>query len=333
MRGEDADPRYPFPVILGSPPHARGRQALVTTTDLFVGITPACAGKTQAPSDAHRFDADHPRMRGEDFSYSPIQKDHQGSPPHARGRHPGMRDAHFNKRITPACAGKTPGCPIVSINSTDHPRMRGEDETHGLNIHPTRGSPPHARGRLSDKFEFEELGRITPACAGKTVTPVSSGDDGTWITPACAGKTLAFARKPPRMEDHPRMRGEDCPVGVIVITRIRITPACAGKTQNFILILCTARDHPRMRGEDAPLWRPTSFGTGSPPHARGRRISVALPPGLFGITPACAGKTGCGSAITGLLTDHPRMRGEDNTVGRPRSSASGSPPHARGRPR
>ena len=193
--------------------------------------------------------------------------------------------------------------------------MRGEDTLECAMRISINGSPPHARGRLSDKFEFEELGRITPACAGKTVTPVSSGDDGTWITPACAGKTLAFARKPPRMEDHPRMRGEDCPVGVIVITRIRITPACAGKTQNFILILCTARDHPRMRGEDASRPGDGQRGSGSPPHARGRRHSRACLSSPRRITPACAGKTLHGCFVRVHRQDHPRMRGEDSDVG------------------
>ena len=46
MRGEDADPKYPFPVILGSPPHARGRLVSTSANDTDFGITPACAGKT-----------------------------------------------------------------------------------------------------------------------------------------------------------------------------------------------------------------------------------------------------------------------------------------------
>ena len=49
------------------------------------------------------------------------------------------------------------------------------------------------------------------------------------------------------------------------------------------------------------------------------------------ITPACAGKT-LRRCIQGLrLTDHPRMRGEDDVPDLSDLEDEGSPPHARGR--
>ena len=49
------------------------------------------------------------------------------------------------------------------------------------------------------------------------------------------------------------------------------------------------------------------------------------------ITPACAGKSGCGRRWFALSPDHPRMRGEEFTTRTGSSAGMGSPPHARGR--
>ena len=87
-----------------------------------------------------------------------------------------------------------------------------------------------------------------------------------------------------------------------------------------------------MRGED---WNYTDFAanaSGSPPHARGRLAGVQLDVADPGITPACAGKTTSRPSAAGHRKDHPRMRGEDSIGKIARSNASGSPPHARGRP-
>ena len=70
-----------------------------------------------------------------------------------------------------------------------------------------------------------------------------------------------------------------------------ITPACAGKTKKSPKKDSKSPDHPRMRGEDhhsRALWH---AGTGSPPHARGRRLGADAGHDDVGITPACAGKT------------------------------------------
>ena len=93
-----------------------------------------------------------------------------------------------------------------------------------------------------------------------------------------------------------------------------------------------AMDHPRMRGEDLPCPGVRISSTGSPPHARGRRVRRYLFASVFGITPACAGKTfesvdspehpaiitpACAGKTLGddspveKIGDHPRMRGED----------------------
>ena len=93
--------------------------------------------------------------------------------------------------------------------------------------------------------------------------------------------------------------------------RRRITPACAGKTKGVRVSDIARKDHPRMRGEDDADGHAGHVGRGSPPHARGRRLSVLKSIEKSRITPACAGKTPFSSLFNSCSSDHPRMRGED----------------------
>ena len=86
-----------------------------------------------------------------------------------------------------------------------------------------------------------------------------------------------------------------------------------------------------MRGEDPLNGLNMLKGTGSPPHARGRRQRSDTCPKHTRITPACAGKTGLVPDTARFTWDHPRMRGEDPRNFRRSRTAMGSPPHARGR--
>ena len=88
-----------------------------------------------------------------------------------------------------------------------------------------------------------------------------------------------------------------------------------------------------MRGEDYSPFCNAAKYDGSPPHARGRLDIRATVDNWKGITPACAGKTTRRTVRFDKPQDHPRMRGEDGCVSVASASPSGSPPHARGRPR
>ena len=127
MRGEDIRTPNVAYDKLGSPPHARGR--LHPRLDLGdrVGITPACAGKTNKVSWFGLRFADHPRMRGEDIHAQAADVGSAGSPPHARGRRTQLWRPRFCRGITPACAGKTSHGDRERQRPRDHPRMRGED--------------------------------------------------------------------------------------------------------------------------------------------------------------------------------------------------------------
>ena len=229
MRGEDLGLDGSHRLLYGSPPHARGRHPVPFDRVPLARITPACAGKTRSACPSSGLCPDHPRMRGEDTRLRADFPVGAGSPPHARGRLDGEFVPAALFGITPACAGKTYCKPVGVERVTDHPRMRGEDDKVELDELGFKGSPPHARGRPDSSVHVEVGRRITPACAGKTLTkrimqgprqgspPHARGrrlcdeahSDEARITPACAGKTSWIALHSSRSSDHPRMRGED----------------------------------------------------------------------------------------------------------------------------
>ena len=69
----------------GSPPHARGILAIISSFYNSTGITPACAGNTDWKFHSMTVSRDHPRMRGEYSNIFEAMTVVGGSPPHARG--------------------------------------------------------------------------------------------------------------------------------------------------------------------------------------------------------------------------------------------------------
>ena len=126
-------------------------------------------------------------MRGEYFGRLIETIIEWGSPPLARGI-PTIRPAwSWLAGITPACAGNT-SLPVSNgITLWDHPRLRGEYPLTIRYDNGVEGSPPLARG-IPNQL------KVT--------------DGTTGITPACAGNTNELSQKSPRIEDHPRLRGE-----------------------------------------------------------------------------------------------------------------------------
>ena len=95
-----------FAVVLGSPPHMRGKGLRRFRDCIPVGITPAHAGKSknaQGPADSCE---DHPRTCGEKLTTFDAGKLIPGSPPHMRGKAASRDFQIWYLRITPAHAGK-----------------------------------------------------------------------------------------------------------------------------------------------------------------------------------------------------------------------------------
>ena len=190
MRGEHQVKRREILEPRGSSPHARGTQSRRSGRREDLGIIPACAGNT-FDSGCGDFETwDHPRMRGEHPFWDTIPSQLMGSSPHARGTRVECDECGAVVGIIPACAGNTPHHHHATLDTGDHPRMRGEHLTMPESFIRNRGSSPHARG-----------------------TPLSSGliSSSTGIIPACAGNTCRKCCACRRSGDHPRMRGEHVP--------------------------------------------------------------------------------------------------------------------------
>ena len=193
-------------------------------------ITPACAGKSDA-LPASKCDArDHPRLRGEKYSISPFSNAIAGSPPLARGKVCTSQNLSDRLRITPACAGKRRAGAFGSTRTGDHPRLRGEKLPYTRRIYIRLGSPPLARGKVSNFPDQCVNFRITPACAGKSEN-VKSKDMASWDHPRLRGEKVFLYEIEKQTEGSPPLaRGKAVP-DTRVILPIRITPACAGKSQ------------------------------------------------------------------------------------------------------
>ena len=145
IRGEKQSlPVEPIPPR-GSPPHTRGKGAGSNDVPEDPGITPAYAGKRSPPCRAASAPRDHPRIRGEKNTCEIGNTMLTGSPPHTRGKAPPSDQLVPHKGITPAYAGKSPGCQAVCPWRWDHPRIRGEKTHQPFLARPSRGSPPHTR--------------------------------------------------------------------------------------------------------------------------------------------------------------------------------------------
>ena len=111
----------------GSPPRVRGKPGEIVGRQYQSRITPACAGKTQAPDGYCPHPEDHPRVCGENLVPWLRVTCWIGSPPRVRGKLRSRSRKAPPRRITPACAGKTKKRNGAFSCSRDHPRVCGEN--------------------------------------------------------------------------------------------------------------------------------------------------------------------------------------------------------------
>ena len=107
VRGEKEGTTDLYTKQEGSPPRARGKGDGDGAKALCLRITPACAGKSTLRRVCQSAPWDHPRVREEKYSSSPITASNSGSPPRARGKALSSVSLLDADGITPACAGKS----------------------------------------------------------------------------------------------------------------------------------------------------------------------------------------------------------------------------------
>ena len=159
----------------GSPPHMRGKVSMKTPLRIFLGITPAYAGKSHPPEFPGSAQWDHPRICGEKPSAACQLCKLTGSPPHMRGKVTISSIRRMETGITPAYAGKSGHARQLALRA--------------------EGSPPHMRGKAFSTPKKNMVSRITPAYAGKSrlvrIEPERRGDH-----PRICGEKQELRRAP-----------------------------------------------------------------------------------------------------------------------------------------
>ena len=175
-----------------------------------------------------------------------------GSPPRVRGKGAMNRLYKLQKRITPACAGKSRQRLCKHQDKPDHPRVCGEKRSF-LWCFLHHRDHPRVCGEKCQAFFLIFFGAGSPSRVRGKVIGNSLGIRFFWITPACAGKSRTRFLYSVTLSDHPRVCGEkkdtdDDPYGgegspprvrgkaekkIQELNERRITPACAGKSRWF----------------------------------------------------------------------------------------------------
>ena len=185
--GEKTSSNVPERKNPGSPPRMQGKGCPLLFRYYFIGITPACAGKSYSPPQGSKRQGDHPRVCGEKPAGQPLNVMGVGSPPRVRGKEMEEKDVKLYGGITPACAGKSKTRRVQWPAGLDHPRVCGEKRPDRQLTGWPLGSPPRVRGKVDCSAQLWPLYGITPAYAGKSFIPLRT---------RCRG------------EDHPRVCGE-----------------------------------------------------------------------------------------------------------------------------
>ena len=133
---------------------------------------------------------DHPRIRGTNEIDIYKRKCKLGSPPHTRDKWKSASRTSSPEGITPAYAGQIPSFSAMVRKSEDHPRIRGTNDNRRFMTINQEGSPPHTRDKFLPLVCLLTEIRITPAYAGQIEELYGDTKDD---------------------EDHPRIRGTNCP--------------------------------------------------------------------------------------------------------------------------
>ena len=153
--------------------------------------------------------------------------------------------------------------------SGDHPRVCGEKVRRDAPAGGAVGSPPRMRGKAKELPPRQCYLGITPAYAGKSTRPFSSGHENGDHPRVCGEKQKTPPWGVEKGGSPPRMRGKGVQPRDKRVA-VRITPAYAGKRGRTSICLCNIRDHPRVCGEKERTSRCACWAEGSPPRMRGK---------------------------------------------------------------
>ena len=248
-RGENLAGRRATSPDLGSSPLTRGKPSLAEVLPQDARLIPAHAGKTACTPTASQRPSAHPRSRGENLLGGSCGHSFEGSSPLTRGKLRGRELKFIPKRLIPAHAGKTFYVYHCFPDRRAHPRSRGENRLRAVLNLLTDGSSPLTRGKPTVGVADGGTDRLIPAHAGKTqpvetviwsraAHPRSRGENGAVTVVVSFGSGSS-----------PLTRGKRA-VGAPVLDRRGLIPAHAGKTEGkTLLALSFPGSSPLTRGK------------------------------------------------------------------------------------
>ena len=315
---------------LGSSPRVRGKLPAPRVHVPAPGLIPACAGKTPTTSPSSDTERAHPRVCGENACVTQCARMNRGSSPRVRGKLHSMEPRRHRCGLIPACAGKTSWRPRARSRRGAHPRVCGENLDPAPVSGGRGGSSPRVRGKHVIDRQAERVGRLIPACAGKTSTASARSVHRSAHPRVCGENDLAAPVGPFDAGSSPRVRGKPAP-GRARRDMEGLIPACAGKTSRSATRLTSPRAHPRVCGEN--VWAPQAGDPdeGSSPRVRGKPHRLGPHARPRGLIPACAGKTAGTIVVTHPTGAHPRVCGENRGERFADCRRDGSSPRVRGK--
>ena len=168
--------------------------------------------------------------------------------------------------------------------------MCGEQQIHLLFRLGCQGSPPRVRGTVISIIQRGPPRRITPACAGNSMSENMEADRAQDHPRVCGEQPVSNETGNPAWGSPPRVRGTEQPQPVGAGNQ-RITPACAGNRLILPPAAIEVRDHPRVCGEQPRIFFRLALQEGSPPRVRGTVTAIVAIEKALRITPACAGNS------------------------------------------
>ena len=146
----------------------------------------------------------------------------------------------------------------------------------------------------------------------------------------CGENPILHASSAAGSGSSPRVRGK--PASPATCTWERgLIPACAGKTGSPSARPGLWAAHPRVCGENITQVSPVMSSKGSSPRVRGKRVHSQKFIKAVRLIPACAGKTPRRRARRRPGGAHPRVCGENMSLGRYPHGGPGSSPRVRGK--
>ena len=293
----------------GSSPRARGTPQRCNYRVAHRRFIPASAGNTLRVRAVTLGLAVHPRERGEHGMAVSRASASAGSSPRARGTPRPSQSRCMQRRFIPASAGNTPALPAESRQRPVHPRERGEHPVSTTCAPCSCGSSPRARG---------------------TRTAVAALHQHQRFIPASAENTCGFHPSPAEPPVHPQERGEHAPARHPQTLEDGSSPRARGTLHDQSRDGYAQRFIPTSAGNTT--YPGTTYGASSGSSPRARGTPRRCPPSCLAtrFIPASAGNTSAVNACGGLMSVHPRERGEHVGVRCRPSSKAGSSPRARG---